>query len=105
MTDSMEHHFAAQDNSNWPAHLPGRGCGQRTDRPGPQFAPETGADKLGDDAYILLWQAKHLRENAPQVDYALRGLIQSERRALPHRCGRMRLKRVVRLKWSYIRVV
>src|SRR5262249_20680219 len=34
VTDRVEHHLAAQHESDWPANLPSGGCGQRTMRPG-----------------------------------------------------------------------
>src|SRR5437763_11556915 len=53
MTDTLEHHLAAEDEFDRFAQLPRRRDGERTMRPGPELAAETGANKLGDDANTL----------------------------------------------------
>jgi hypothetical protein len=61
MTDALEHHFSAEDEFHGLAQLPRGRDRERTMRPGPELAAETGADKLGDDADVLFRQTKHLR--------------------------------------------
>ena len=97
MADRLEHHLAADDELDRLAELPRRRGGERTMRPRPQLAAETRADELGDDADVLLRQAEHLREHAPQVDDALRRLVERQRRAVPDRGRRVQLDGVVRL--------
>ena len=91
MADRLEHHLAAEHELDRLAELPRRRGGERAMRPGPQLAAETRADELRDDADVLFRQAEHLREHAPQVDDALRLLVERQHRAVPDRGRRVQL--------------
>src|SRR6267154_1209358 len=93
----MEHHLTAEYELHRLAQL-ARRCGSEcTLRPWIQLAAEARAEKLCDDADILLRQTEHLRQDTPEVDDSLRGLVQRQSRAIPDRGGRVQFKRVVRL--------
>src|SRR5207248_8852664 len=82
VADRLEHHFPADDDFHGLAELPRRRGGERTLRPRKKLAAETRAYEFCDDADVLFWQAEHLREHAPQVEDALRRLVQRQRRSL-----------------------
>src|SRR5205807_5592053 len=87
MTDRLEHHLAADHELDRLAQLPRRRGGERTVRPWPQLASKARTEKLRDDADILSWQAEHLREHAPEVEYPLPRFVQRQCRSVPD-CGR-----------------
>src|SRR5258706_8908958 len=97
MTHRLEHHLAADHQFDRFAQLPRGSRGERTLRPWPQLAAETGADEFRDDAHVLLGQAKHLREHSPQVDDSLRRFVEGQSRAIPSRGRGVQLDGVVRL--------
>src|SRR5439155_10327252 len=75
MARRLERHLPAENELNRLADLPRRRHRQRTMCPRPKFAAETLADKLRDDAHVLVRQTKHLREHAAHVEDGLRFLV------------------------------
>src|SRR5438552_4581861 len=105
MTDRLEHHLAAEDEFDRLAQLPRRRDRERTMRPWPELAAETGPDKFGDDADVLFWQAEHLREYAPKVEDRLRFLVDRQHLTIPDRSRPLQLDGIVRLSRCDISLV
>ena len=55
-------------------------------RPWPKLAAETRANKFGNDANILFWQTKHLRENGAHIEDRLRFFVECQHLAIPYCC-------------------
>src|SRR5947209_11383903 len=85
MTDRLKHHLATEHELNRFAKLPRRCGGERTMCPWPKFTAETRANEFGNDADVFFRQTEHLCENSPEVEDALRFLIERQQRAIPDR--------------------
>src|SRR6266404_4059463 len=66
-------------------------------RPGPELAPETRAEELGDDADVPSRNLEHLRHDSLQVEDRLRRFVDRQFVAFPNRGRALQLDRVVRL--------
>ena len=70
--DRLEHHPATEHELHRFAQLARRRHRERTVRPRPKLAPETGAHKFRHDTHIFFRQSEHLRQHAAEVEDSLR---------------------------------